>query len=94
MRSAVISGVVFWIRYTDPKPVHDRFVASGRMLPEGVTYHASWIDPARARCFQVMEAHDATALQPWIAAWRDIVEFEVIPVLTSGDYWAKSSARQ
>jgi len=33
----------------DPKPVHDRFVACGRMLPEGVTYQASWIDPHRAR---------------------------------------------
>ena len=32
----------------DPKPVHDRFVACGRMLPEGVTYQASWIDPHRA----------------------------------------------
>jgi hypothetical protein len=27
-------------RNGDPEPVHDRFVARGRMLPEGVTYHA------------------------------------------------------
>jgi hypothetical protein len=78
-------------RKGDPKPVHDRFVVRGRMLPEGVTYQASWIDPHRARCYQVMEADSADALAPWIAAWNDIVEFQVVPVLTSGEYWAFTS---
>ena len=32
----------------DPKPILERFVRDGRMLPEGVVYHASWIDPASA----------------------------------------------
>jgi uncharacterized protein DUF3303 len=58
------------------------------MLPDGVTYHASWIDPARPRCFQVMEANGAAALHPWIDAWSDIVEFEVVAVLASPDYRA------
>ena len=75
-------------RNGDPNPVHDRFVARGRMLPEGVTYHASWIDPARVRCYQLMEAEKADMLAPWIAAWTDIVDFEVVPVVTSADYWA------
>jgi len=79
-------------RGRDPKPVHDRFTARGRMLPEGVTYQASWIDPVRARCYQVMEAENSAALAPWIAAWRDIVDFEVVPVLTSAEYWARSSS--
>jgi hypothetical protein len=72
----------------DPLPVRTRFQQRGRMLPDGVTYHASWIDAKRARCFQVMEAADANALQPWLAAWSDIVEFDVIPVLASSEYWA------
>jgi Protein of unknown function (DUF3303) len=75
-------------RFRDALDVRDRFVERGRMLPEGVTYHASWIDPARARCFQIMEAVDAGALDPWIARWNDIIEFEVIPVLSSADYWS------
>jgi hypothetical protein len=61
------------------------------MLPEGVSYQASWIDPYRARCYQLMEAESADALAPWIAAWNDIVDFQVVPVLTSGDYWATAS---
>jgi hypothetical protein len=35
-----------------------------------------------------MEADDVGALQPWLDAWNDIVQFEVIPVLPSADYWA------
>jgi hypothetical protein len=42
----------------NPNPIGERFRHSGRMLPQGVLYHASWIDPAAARCFQVMEALD------------------------------------
>jgi hypothetical protein len=47
----------------DPNPIRERFVRDGRMLPDGVIYHASWVDPANSRCFQVMEAKDRDALQ-------------------------------
>jgi hypothetical protein len=69
--------------------VGQRFTRSGRMLPEGVAYHASWIDEAGARCFQIMEAERREALDPWLAAWRDLVDFEVIPVLTSQEFWQR-----
>jgi hypothetical protein len=81
--------VIERFRHGDSLPVRARFRERGRMLPDGVAYHGSWIDPAQARCFQVMEANDAAALQPWIDAWTDIVEFEVVAVLSSADYWAK-----
>ena len=55
--------VIEQFRDGDPLPVRARFRERGRMLPDGVTYHKSWIDAARARCFQVMEATDA-AFQP------------------------------
>ena len=58
------------------------------MLPEGVTYHASWIDPARSRCFQLMEAVNAELLGLWASHWEDLVDFEIIPVVTSSDFWA------
>jgi uncharacterized protein DUF3303 len=90
----VVFMVIEDFRNADPAPVHERFVERGRMLPEGVTYHASWIDPARARCYQVMEAENADALAPWIAAWDDIVSFDVVPVLTSADYWASTADSQ
>jgi uncharacterized protein DUF3303 len=84
--------VIEQFRESDPLPVRARFQERGRMLPDGVTYIASWIDPARARCFQVMDANDAIALQPWIDAWADIVDFEVVPVLASTEYWATFEA--
>ena len=72
----------------DPKPIGERFKRTGRMLPEGVTYHASWIDPIQARCFQVMEAPSSEQLEPWAARWADLADFEIVPVLTSQEYWA------
>ena len=71
------------------KPIGERFRRDGRMLPEGVVYHASWVDPDGARCFQLMEAPDPESLAPWISHWQDLVEFEVVPVLRSADFWSK-----
>lgn len=79
--------VIEQFRNGDPRPVRERFDQRGRMLPEGVAYVNSWIDPRRARCFQLMEAPSESSLEPWIAAWTDLVEFEVVPVVTSADYW-------
>jgi hypothetical protein len=44
----------------DPAPVGERFKVCGRMLPDGVTYQASWIDETGSRCFQIMEAPSIT----------------------------------
>jgi hypothetical protein len=84
--------VIEQFRNGDPQPVHERFARSGRMLPDGVTYHASWIEPERGRCFQLMEADSAAALEPWISAWNDIVDFDVMTVLTSAEFWAAASS--
>ena len=80
--------VIERFRGGDPRPVRERFIARGRMLPEGVTYHASWIDAGATRCFQVMEAENPSRLEPWMRAWADLIDFEVVPVLTSQEYWA------
>ena len=61
------------------------------MLPDGVEYLASWIDPARARCFQLMDATSPALMDVWVSRWLDLVEFEVVPVQTSADYWAAIS---
>ena len=57
----------------------------GRMLPDGVKYVSSWVDLDFTVCFQLMEADNAKALDPWIAQWRDLTAFEVIPVRTSAE---------
>ena len=75
-------------RFRDGSPVRERFQVRGRMLPEGVVYHASWVDPQGLRCFQVMEAASAVMLDPWINRWDDLIEFEIVPVLPSQEYWS------
>ena len=81
--------VVEHFKNGDPGPVRERFVRDGRMLPEGVLYIGSWLDPDRARCFQVMEAKDRESLGEWTRRWEDLVDFEIVSVLTSQEYWAK-----
>ena len=69
--------------YRDPRAVYQRLAERGRMAPEGLQYISSWVDQSLRRCFQVMEASDPLLLQRWIARWEDLVEFEVVPVVTS-----------
>ena len=64
-----------------------RLQTRGRMLPDGVIYHASWMQTDGACCYQVMEAASRELLDTWIARWSDLVDFEVVPVLTSAEYW-------
>ncbi|HVZ93283.1 MAG TPA: DUF3303 family protein [Phycisphaerales bacterium] len=70
------------------EPVRERFQTKGRMLPPNVSYIASWLEPDGSRCFQLMEAPDREALQPWVDAWKDIGGFDIRPVLTSADFWS------
>ncbi len=72
----------------DASAIGERFARSGRMLPEGLVYHMSWVDSAGARCFQVMETSDPGLLKTWASRWDDLIEFEIVPVLTSADFWA------
>jgi hypothetical protein len=75
-------------RFKDVDAIGDRFRARGRMMPDNVLYIASWIDALRDRCFQVMEAPDEDSLRPWLEAWSDLTDFEVVPVITSAEFWS------
>jgi hypothetical protein len=72
--------------------VGERFRAQGRMMPEGVNYVNSWMEANGSACYQVMEAPTRELLDQWIANWKDLVEFEVVPVQTSAEFWEKRSA--
>jgi hypothetical protein len=67
----------------DAKPVYRRFRERGRLAPEGLSYVNSWVTPNLTTCYQVMETEDRALLDEWISNWKDIVDFEVIPVITS-----------
>jgi uncharacterized protein DUF3303 len=81
--------VIERFKHGDPAPIGQRFRQSGRMLPKDVAYHASWIDPEGARCFQLMEAPNPELLDDWVRRWSDLIDFEIVPVMTSGDFWSK-----
>ena len=74
--------------FKDVAAIGERFGRKGRMLPEGVVFHVSWVEPGGGRCFQVMEADSTAALEPWISRWDDLADFEIVPVLTSQQFWA------
>jgi hypothetical protein len=75
--------VVEHFKAKDAIPVFRRFRDKGRMAPEGLTYVSSWVDAKFERCYQLMETQDRALLDEWIANWRDLVDFEVYPVITS-----------
>jgi hypothetical protein len=69
----------------DPVPVYRRFRDQGRRLPDGLTYVASWVTLDLTTCYQVMECEERRFLDQWIAAGSDLVDFEVVPVITSAE---------
>jgi hypothetical protein len=74
------------------RPVYERAAARGRMLPDGLEYVDSWIDERSGeRCFQLMETGDPSLFEEWIAAWTDLVQFEVVPVIGSAEAAARAS---
>lgn len=65
-------------------PVYARLAERGRMLPEGLRYVDSWVVPdGQEMCFQLMEAERRELFDPWVAAWADLVDFEIHPVVSS-----------
>lgn len=85
--------VVEHFRGGDALPVYRRFRDRGRLAPEGLKYVASWVTDDLRRCFQIMECEDPQLLSEWTARWEDLVEFEVIPVMTSAEAVATVAPR-
>ena len=77
--------VVEHFKNKDAVAVYRRFRDSGRMAPEGLRYVSSWVDDRLERCYQLMETHDRTLLDQWMANWSDLVDFEVHRVMTSNE---------
>ena len=85
--------VVEHFKNGDAVPVYRRFREAGRMAPEGLVYLSSWVDDRTERCYQLMETDDRGLLDQWMANWRDLVDFEVYPVVTSQEAAAKIAPR-
>jgi hypothetical protein len=48
-----------------------------------VKYINSWINEDITICYQLMESDSLDKLNEWISNWNDIVDFELIPVISS-----------
>ena len=72
-----------------PEPVYERFHNRGRLAPDGLQYVTSWVTTDLGTCYQIMECDDRSLLDAWMAAWEDIVAFEVHPVIPSAEAAAR-----
>lgn len=70
-------------RDRDPIPVYRRFQQRGRLMPVGMEYRGSWITEDLGGCYQLVECVHRSLLDEWIANWKDIVDFDIVPVITS-----------
>jgi hypothetical protein len=77
----------------DPVPVYWKVREQGRLMPDGLTYVVSWVEPTLDRCCQVMETADPALLEQWMANWKDLVDFEVREVITSAEAAARVAPR-
>lgn len=75
--------VIEHFKNRDAVAVYRRFRDYGRMMPDGLNYVGSWVEVNFDRCFQLMECDDPRLFQQWVVQWQDLVEFEIIPVVSS-----------
>jgi len=73
-------------RDNDMVPIYQKIRDGGRMLPDGLRYIDSWVEPNFSRCFQLMECDDLRLFQEWVLQWRGFgVTIEIVPVVPSND---------
>ena len=72
-------------KFKDAPAIYQRLDEKGRMMPEGLNYVSSWIDHHLKTCWQIMETADFVLLERWIDNWKDLMEFEIVPVHTSAE---------
>jgi len=76
--------VIERFRDNDMVPVYRRVRDGGRMVPDGLRYIDSWVEPNFSRCFQLMECDDLRLFQQWVLRWRGSgVAIEIVPVVPS-----------
>ena len=54
---------------------------------------SSWVDTGFHRCFQVMECDNRALLDQWMGRWNDLIDFEVVMVISSAEAAAAIAPR-
>jgi len=68
-----------------PPEIYRRFHEKGRMMPDGLEYVSSWIDLDFKTCWQLMQTEDFALFDRWIENWKDLMDFEIVPVRSSAE---------
>jgi hypothetical protein len=71
--------------FKDVPAIYQRLREKGRMMPDGLEYVSSWIDADVKICWQLMRTDDESLFGVWIDNWKDLMDFEVVPVRTSAE---------
>ncbi len=71
--------------FKDAPAIYQRLREKGRMMPEGLEYVSSWIDVDLKTCWQLMRTDNESLLQAWTDNWKDLMDFEIVPVGTSAE---------
>ena len=71
--------------FKDAPAIYQRLREKGRMMPEGLEYVSSWIDADLKVCWQLMRSEDESLLWTWTDNWKDLMDFEIVPVRTSAE---------
>jgi hypothetical protein len=88
--------VIEKFRNQNAKSIYQRLREKGRLMPDGVSFVNSWVEANLGRCFQVVECSDVLLLQRWVAEWADLVEFEIVSVVSgkeTAEIFASASCR-
>ncbi|MFM9957702.1 MAG: DUF3303 domain-containing protein [Phycisphaerales bacterium] len=65
------------------RDVYERFAQKGRMMPDSLRFIDSWITSDVTVCYQLMEAENVAAFEPWTQNWSDLVDFEIHAIIDS-----------
>jgi hypothetical protein len=60
----------------------ERFAETGGLPPDGVKMLGRWHDTAANRGWAVAEADDTAAMGKWTRQWNDLLEFEIVPLMS------------
>jgi hypothetical protein len=72
-------------QFKNARMIYGRLRNRGRLMPDDLRYLNSWVSADLTRCFQLMETDREDLFREWIANWSDVMEFEVVPVVSSAE---------
>lgn len=80
-------------RFKDAPAIYARLHEKGRMMPVGLEYIGSWISEDMTICYQLMQTADESLFPLWTNEWKDLMDFDIVPVRSSAEVVQRMSAK-